>query len=307
MKNRIISVMLILNLITTIGILNFFIKGKISKEKETLKEMTESEQVTGLQTQINNLNKSHEEYGNYIKTSKQKIANAINMYPDNNATEQNTLEELSTMINNLTNIPQNTYYYEKGTEGDSTTIMRYKKVNDLYYACDVNGSVTEGTSATDVSSKTLVPYNAFNSGSINTGSAGYVSGKLYLGDGSNNTTYYEKIKDTLTAGSISSSWVERNGTFTLFTETTNKIYKFTSWGTNYSGSYWIDYMNIYFYDSNGNLKHEIGGTGMSGNYVSNDAPFAMEMNPGDYIQVKYQLSNNNGSCRVSLGYASVEV
>ena len=191
MKNKIISVLLILNLIITMGILNFFIKDQISKEKVVLKEMTESKQVSGMQTEINNLNKSHEEYANYIQTSKQKIANAINMYQNNNAIVDNSLEEFSTMITNLTNIPENTYYYEEGTEGDSTTIKRYKKIGDSYYVCDANGIALEGTTAADISSITLIPYNALVAENISAGFAGYASGSLYLGDSSDNTGYGE--------------------------------------------------------------------------------------------------------------------
>lgn len=101
MKNKIITILLILNLITTIGMLNFFIKGKISKEKETLKEMTESEEVTGLQ--IKNLNQSHEEYANYIQESKIKIASAIT----NKGIETASTDTLETMINNIENISFN--------------------------------------------------------------------------------------------------------------------------------------------------------------------------------------------------------
>lgn len=186
---------------------NILLNKNISLENKTkiLKTMDEATEVANLNKTIDDLNGSHTEYQNYIKISKQKIANAINMYPNNNATNNNSLEELSTMVTNLTNIAENKYYYESGTEGDESTIVRYKKIGEEYYICDEHGTVATDTTATDVSSLTLVPYNAITSKNLSAGSAGYASGKFYLGDGSDNEVYYElgcddgDIKHTLKA------------------------------------------------------------------------------------------------------------
>ena len=97
-------------------------------------------------------------------------------------------------------IPENTYFYEEGTEGDSTTIVRYKKINDEYFVCDENGIVAEGTAATDVTSKTLIEYSATAAGNMTAGSAGYASNSFFLGDGSDNAAYFDKSVPTNFAG-----------------------------------------------------------------------------------------------------------
>lgn len=194
MKNRKTIVLVIMTITILVGIASNFISENrnIINKQLVIKEMAQSELETQLNSNIEQLNAEHTEYSKYIEEGKAKIANAINLYPNNNATAQNSLEEFSTMINNLTNIPEDTYYYEQGTEGNSSTIVRYKKVDNSYYLCDANGIILEGTSAIDVSSKTLISYNAFTTGNMSVGSAGYASGSLYLGDGSDNVAYLEQ-------------------------------------------------------------------------------------------------------------------
>ena len=76
MKNKkIILVAIIFLLINMMIILN---KNIITKnKKEVVKEMSESTQVLDLQTQINTLNASHEEYAKNVQAYKTKIAEAI--------------------------------------------------------------------------------------------------------------------------------------------------------------------------------------------------------------------------------------
>ena len=90
-------------------------------------------------------------------------------------------------------IPVDTYFYESGTEGDEATIVRYKKINDEYFVCDANGLVSEGTAATDITSKTLIPYTATTARNLSAGTAGYASNSFILGDGSDNAAYVEQI------------------------------------------------------------------------------------------------------------------
>ena len=49
----------------------------IKKETKIIKEMSESTQVSDLQTQVNQLNVSHTEYANYVQSCKETIAEAI--------------------------------------------------------------------------------------------------------------------------------------------------------------------------------------------------------------------------------------
>ena len=120
-------------------------------------------------------------------------ANQIKYTPSNENFKATNAEEALNEIYKIAEykIPEDTYFYEEGTEGDSTTIVRYKKINNEYFLCDANGIVLEGTDATDVTSKNLIPYTAENSGNISAGAAGYALGKLYLGDGSDNKAYYD--------------------------------------------------------------------------------------------------------------------
>ena len=189
-------ILLYLIIIVLIGI-NIISNKDIILDKNTitLKDMNESTQIADKEKTIDDLNISYSEYQKSIQESKQKLAKAINMYPNNSATEQNSLDELSTMINNLTDIPKSTYYYVEGTEG-SNTIERYKYINGNYYLCNENGTVADGTSSTDVSSKTLIEYVSSNTGNLSAGTASYINKSLLLGDGSDNYTYSEKFDKT---------------------------------------------------------------------------------------------------------------
>ena len=191
---RIFNVIIYISFIVSI-ISHITVNKSITLNNSTklLKEMNESTQITDLNNSITALQTSHTEYANYIQESKQKIANAITMYSSNNITDETPLEDFSTMITNLTNFPENTFYYEKGTEGNSSTIVRYKKIDNNYYVCDSNGIVLDGTIPTDISAKTLEPYTSADVKNISAGSAGYVSGSLHLGDGSDNSSYIEHI------------------------------------------------------------------------------------------------------------------
>ena len=79
MKNKKIIVLLIVINIILIGIICSFISGNrnVIKEKQVIKEMSETEQVSNLQAQINTLNTSHEQYAKNVQAYKAKIAEAI--------------------------------------------------------------------------------------------------------------------------------------------------------------------------------------------------------------------------------------
>lgn len=171
----------------------------IKKESITIKEMSESTQVSDLQTQINQLNASHTEYMNYIQISKKKISNAINLYPNNNVSETASFSDFITHIENLTTIPSNTYYYVLGTEG-SNSIERYKKINDAYYICDENGRVENNSIAIDLSNKTLISYLPTTTANLSAGSASFVDKNIVLGDGTDNTFNREQGSTDVTSG-----------------------------------------------------------------------------------------------------------
>ena len=79
MKNKKVVVFVIITSIILIGIICSFISvnRNIITEKQVIKEMSESTQVTDLNNQINALNVSHEQYAKNVQAYKEKIAEAI--------------------------------------------------------------------------------------------------------------------------------------------------------------------------------------------------------------------------------------
>ena len=129
--------------------------------------------------------------GSITVTAVTLTAKEIKYTPNNQNFTATNAEEALNEIYKIAEyeIPEDTYFYEQGTEGDSTTIKRYKKINDEYFVCDEYGKVDEGIDAADVTSKTLIPYTSTSAKNISAGSAGYASGKFYLGDGTDNITF----------------------------------------------------------------------------------------------------------------------
>ena len=126
-----------------------------------------------------------------VGNNKTEILNALSINPNLSVSPDASFADITTYIQNMSTVPADTYFYEDGTEGDAGTIVRYKKIDGQYYVCDANGRVSEGAGATDVSSKTLVPYSATAAGNLSAGAAGYASNSFILGDGSDNAAYYE--------------------------------------------------------------------------------------------------------------------
>ena len=79
MKNKKVVVFVIITSIILIGIICSFISvnRNIITEKQVIKEMSESTQVTDLNNQITALNASHDEYAKNVQAYKTKIAEAI--------------------------------------------------------------------------------------------------------------------------------------------------------------------------------------------------------------------------------------
>ena len=72
-KNKIIAISIILNLLLIVICINSNTNTVLSGEKQIIKEMTEGE----YESQITELNKSHEDYANIVNEYKIKIAQAI--------------------------------------------------------------------------------------------------------------------------------------------------------------------------------------------------------------------------------------
>lgn len=76
-KKQNILLIIILLLCFILGVIIIISNKNITKETIKVKAMVESEKIENLQTQINNLNASHEEYAKNIQEYKTKIAEAI--------------------------------------------------------------------------------------------------------------------------------------------------------------------------------------------------------------------------------------
>ena len=102
MKNKGVTILSIITNIILIAILCSFIKinGSIIKEKQIVKEMSESTQVTDLNNQINALNAEHTEYMKYIQTCKAQLASAITEM----GVETSEDASVDTMASNIRNI-----------------------------------------------------------------------------------------------------------------------------------------------------------------------------------------------------------
>ena len=101
MKNKKVVVFVIINIIL-IGIICSLIsiKKNLIKEKQVLKEMSESTQISDLQNQINQLNASQEEYAKNIQSYKAKLATAITSQKVTTS-ENATIDEMVTNIGNI--------------------------------------------------------------------------------------------------------------------------------------------------------------------------------------------------------------
>ena len=102
MKNKRMIVFLIITNMILLGIICTLISGKenVIKEKQVIKEMSESAQITDLNNQINALNAEHTNYSNYIEICKTKIATALT----NEGVEtsfDSTLEDMSDNISKI--------------------------------------------------------------------------------------------------------------------------------------------------------------------------------------------------------------
>ncbi|MGN0308771.1 MAG: hypothetical protein ACI4DN_11215, partial [Lachnospiraceae bacterium] len=132
----------------------------------------------------------------YIEQGVRNMVNELEKYPHIDFGKEEgegipSFDAIVAAIVQLTHIPPDTYFYEENTQGDEN-IVRYKKIDGKYYRCSAQGSVAEGTPEEEISGKTLIAYRAAESSNITAGAAAYVEGVLQLGNGGDNTAYYER-------------------------------------------------------------------------------------------------------------------
>ncbi len=141
---------------------------------------------------------------NEITTGKKNVASAINDYSNANISSFPTFENIVNSINNLTDVPADTYFYDKNTGvDDASTLKRYIKIAGSYYECDESGNKISDTSLSDTINVVakddtstpsegeiyLVEYVQSKDKNLSVGFAGYVDKQLVLGDGADNISY----------------------------------------------------------------------------------------------------------------------
>ena len=89
--------------------------------------------------------------------------------------------------------------------------------------------------------------------------------------------------------------LNKNGSFELFTASEDLILAY-NWSYTYSGSYWVDYIYIYLYDSNGSIKETL----YNNDSAKSDSTIRISLLAGEKIGGKYQLSNLQGT--LAIGY-----
>lgn len=99
------------------------------------------------------------------------------------------ITRLKSQIDSVSSLPADTFFYVTGTQG-ADTILRYKKINGEYFACNQNGIVSEGTAAAAVDPATLTEYSGAVAANLSVGKAGYIGRTLHLGDGSDGAASY---------------------------------------------------------------------------------------------------------------------
>ena len=132
MKNKGVTILSIITNIILISMLCSFIKinGSIIKEKQIIKEMSESTQVTDLNNQINALNTEHTEYMNYIQTCKAQLASAIT----DMGIETSESASLDTMASNIRSISGGSFEYIDGGINRQSTTTAVASISKSYTA-----------------------------------------------------------------------------------------------------------------------------------------------------------------------------
>ena len=218
-----IFIVILVTIISTLLIDFFIFKGRtIQNKTQIIKEMTQSENETNLQAQINQLNKSHKDYSTNVQAYKKQIAEAITN--QGVSTSENATAEV--ISDNISKILQTRTSNATATAANITEGM----------TAYVNGQLIIGTGTDNKSNYE----NGYNDGSSQTSSivqpSIVFSGNYYF----DNNWY--SISTTLSYNSTNKVWTCNMGNFSYTTE--NNI--ITSWrttGKDYHSSTetWYDY------------------------------------------------------------------
>ena len=221
MKNKKVVVFVIITSIILIGIICSFISvnRNIITEKQVIKEMSETEQVSNLQAQINTLNTSHEQYAKNVQAYKAKIAEAITNQEVPTSADAKTevivdnigkiLQEKTIATATAAQILKGQTAWVNGSKITGTMVDRAAVTKTL----NAGGSYTipagyhNGSgkvTANSLASQTQATATADN---ISEGKTAYVNGELITGTGKDNQTSYENGMSNASYGSFTCSSV----------------------------------------------------------------------------------------------------
>ena len=121
-KEKLILLLLIINVILLTIIYNLILKNEIVESKQIIKEMSQSTLEADLNAQITALNAEHTEYMQNIQNCKTQIASAITD-KGVETSDQETFEKMADNIRNIsTNVSSNKLEYIGGTGGPEQTL-----------------------------------------------------------------------------------------------------------------------------------------------------------------------------------------
>ena len=194
-------------------------KGVLTFKTQIIKEMSESTQLTDLQTQINTLNASHEEYAKNVQAYKTKIAEAITNQEVPTSADAKTeiivenigkiLQAKTTATATAAQILKGQTAWVNGSKITGTMVDRAAVTKTL----NAGGSYTipagyhNGSgkvTANSLASQTQATATADN---ISEGKTAYVNGELITGTGKDNQTSYENGMSNASYGSFTCSSV----------------------------------------------------------------------------------------------------
>lgn len=162
MKEKRILSIIIITIVLILLTINIIMNNNIiiGKEKKVVKGMSETTQVTELNNQINDLNTSYNEYMNYIKTSKAKVANAIT---DMGVATLETAEA-DTMATNIKSIINNA----------NASVIKYNNASSGLTSTNIQGAIDEIDVNVDELNTNLYNKRAYFEHILGTGKASIV-------------------------------------------------------------------------------------------------------------------------------------